>query len=105
HHLVEYAASLPADLKVNGLRQSRKYLLREVATGLLPPPILSRSKKGFSVPIAAWLREGARDYCHDLLCAETLRERELFDPGVVATLLREHDERTADHGSLLWGLI
>ena len=105
HHLVEYAASLPADLKVHGLCQSRKHLLREVAADLLPAPILSRSKQGFPVPIAAWLREGARDYCHDLLCAETVRKRELFDPGAVATLLREHDERTADHGSLLWGLV
>jgi asparagine synthase (glutamine-hydrolysing) len=105
HPLVEYAASLPADLKVHGLRQSRKHLLREVAGELLPAPILSRSKKGFPVPIAAWLREGARDYCHDLLGPDAVRNRALFDPGAVATLLHEHDTCVADHGSLLWGLL
>jgi hypothetical protein len=36
---------------------------------------------------------------------ETVRKRELFEPKAVATVLREHDERTADHGSLLWGLV
>ena len=56
HPVVEYAASLPASLKIHGARQSRKHLLREVARDLLPPPILSRSKKGFPVPMSHWLR-------------------------------------------------
>jgi asparagine synthase (glutamine-hydrolysing) len=105
HHLVEYAARLRPSLKVHGWRQTRKYLLREVARDLLPAPILSRSKKGFPVPMSEWLRGGARDYCHDLLAPDTVRRRGLFEPSVVARILQEHDSHTADHGSLLWGLL
>lgn len=105
HHLVEYAAGLPVKLKIHGLRRSRKYLLRKVARELLPGPILSRSKKGFPVPISLWLRAGARDFCRDLLSPSTVRRRGLFDPGAVSKILAEHDSAAADHGSLLWGLM
>jgi asparagine synthase (glutamine-hydrolysing) len=105
HHLVEYAAALPASMKVHGVRQSRKHLLREVAKGLLPEPILSRSKKGFPVPISQWLRGGARDFCRDLLAPEVTRRRGLFAPEVMARLLDEHDSAAADHGSVLWALL
>ena len=105
HPLVEYAATLPPQLKIHGVRQSRKYLLREAARDLLPPPILSRSKKGFPVPISQWLRGAAREFCHDLLAADVVRRRGLFDQTAVTALLRQHDSRAADHGSLLWGLM
>jgi asparagine synthase (glutamine-hydrolysing) len=105
HRLVEFAASLPDNLKLHGWRRTRKYLLREVARDLLPAPILSRSKKGFPVPISEWLRGEARQYCHDLLAPETVRRRGLFDPASVGRLIAQHDSGAADHGSMLWGLL
>jgi asparagine synthase (glutamine-hydrolysing) len=105
HPLVEFAASLPAKLKINGLKMTRKYLLREVARDLLPAPVLSRPKKGFPVPMSVWLRGGARDFCRDLLEPNLVRRRGLFSPQVVTRLVDEHQSRTADHGSLLWGLM
>ena len=103
HHLVEFAARLPSRFKVRGLR--RKYLLKQVASDLLPPEIIDRSKKGFPVPISEWLRGDAREFCRDLLSPETVRRRGLFDPGAVETLLDEHDRAVAEHGSQLWALI
>ena len=103
HHLVEFAASVPARLKVHGLQ--RKYLLRQVARDLLPEPILNRSKKGFPVPISEWLRGEAREFSRDLLDPGTIARRGLFDPRVVARMLDEHETRTADHSSQLWALI
>jgi asparagine synthase (glutamine-hydrolysing) len=105
HPLVEFAATLPASLKMHGVRMSRKYLLREVARDLLPAPILSRTKKGFPVPISTWLRNGARDFCRDLLTPDVIHRRGLFDPQAIGRVLNEHQDGTADHGSLIWGLI
>lgn len=105
HALVEYAASLPANLKMHGLRQTRKYLLRQVARDLLPAPILSRTKKGFPVPMSEWLRGGAREFCRDLLAPDLVRRRGLFAPDMVARILDQHQSSRADHGLLLWGLI
>ena len=103
HRLVEFAASLPTDLKVHGF--TRKYLLRKVAAELLPEPILRRRKKGFPVPMAAWLRGDAREMCHDLLSPDAVRRRGLLAPERVAGLLEEHDSGTADNAPVLWALL
>src|SRR5690606_17429292 len=42
HHLAEYAATLPPDLRIRG--QTEKYVLREAMKGLLPASLYSRQK-------------------------------------------------------------
>jgi asparagine synthase (glutamine-hydrolysing) len=103
HRLVEFAAGLPPELKVKGF--NRKYLLKKVARDLLPEPILSRSKKGFPIPMGLWLRGEAREFCRDLLAPDTLRRRGLFSPKAVGKLLDEHESGAAHHGAVLWALL
>src|SRR6266542_3898967 len=103
HHVVEYAASLPPQLKVHGL--TRKYLLKKVSCAWLPAQIIDRKKQGFPVPTSTWFRKEARSFVRDLLSPSTLRRRGLFNPNYVQTLLDQHDAGFADHGSLLWGLL
>jgi asparagine synthase (glutamine-hydrolysing) len=103
HRLVEFAATLPSHLKVNGL--SRKYLLKKVARAWLPEPILDRPKKGFPIPMGSWLRGEAREFCRDLLAPDALRRRGLFSPSAVGRLLDEHESGAAQHGAVLWALL
>jgi len=103
HKLVEFAASLPPNLKVKGL--VRKYLLKKVARSWLPRGVIRRKKQGFPMPSSLWLRKEARPFLHDTLSAACLRRRGLFHPVVVEKLVSQHEQGTADHGSLLWGLI
>jgi asparagine synthase (glutamine-hydrolysing) len=103
HKLVEFAASLPQHLKVNGL--TRKYLLRKVGQALLPPEIIRRKKKGFPMPISLWFRKEARSFLRDVLSPSALQRRGLFNPAFVEKLLSEHENGFADHGSLLGGLL
>jgi len=49
HHVVEYVMSL--DSKVLFKNKEKKYLLKKIATSLLPTDITYRKKKGFSAPI------------------------------------------------------
>jgi len=103
HRLVEFAAQLPAGLKVRGL--SRKYLLRKVAREWLPEPVLRRPKQGFPMPMGRWLRGGARELCRDLLSPAVVRRRGIFSPAAVARMLDEHESEAADHGPALWALL
>ena len=59
HELMEFAASIPAELKVRG--REKKWIFREALRGWLPDEILDRPKQGFSVPIADWFRNDLRD--------------------------------------------
>src|SRR6267378_2969365 len=103
HKLVEFAASLPQNLKVKGL--ARKYLLKKVSQAWLPPAIIRRKKKGFPVPFTLWFRKEARPFLRDALSPSTVRRRGLFNPLFVEKLLGEHERGFADHGSLLYGLL
>jgi asparagine synthase (glutamine-hydrolysing) len=51
--LVEYAASVPANLKLKGLRP--KYILKRALQNVLPQFILDKAKSGFNAPTGAWL--------------------------------------------------
>ncbi|HVH70582.1 MAG TPA: asparagine synthase (glutamine-hydrolyzing), partial [Candidatus Dormibacteraeota bacterium] len=103
HKLVEFAASLPQNLKLR--RFTRKYLLKKVSKAWLPPEILNRKKQGFPMPTSQWLRKEARVFMRDVLSASALKRRGLFHPPFVEKLMSEHERGFADHGSMLWGLM
>ena len=53
--VVEFARRLPNRFK---FRQGQsKYLLKRALKGVVPDAILKRSKKGFGIPLAKWLRD------------------------------------------------
>src|SRR5207253_5477235 len=54
HRLLEFAARVPASLKLKDGRG--KYLLRRVLEHRVPREILTRRKQGFAAPIGEWLR-------------------------------------------------
>ena len=62
HRIVEFAATLPASLKIRGSRQ--KVLLKELMRDKLPASVLRRKKVGFDIPgarLAAGLSAPADD--------------------------------------------
>jgi asparagine synthase (glutamine-hydrolysing) len=103
HKLVEFAATLPAHLKVK--RLARKYLLKKVARAWLPPQIIQRRKQGFPIPMSVWFRNEARSFLRDLLSPAALRRRGLFNPDYVQTLIDLNDTRAGGTGPLLWALV
>jgi asparagine synthase (glutamine-hydrolysing) len=103
HHLVEFVASLPSDLKLRG--GTSKYLLKRAFRGTLPPSILRRGKRGFAVPIGRWLRGELRDFLRDHLLSRRFAEEGLFDPVSVRRLVDEHQSARADHSHHLWVLL
>jgi len=54
HRIVEFAFRLPPEMKIR--EYTTKYILREVARGLVPDPVIDRrDKKGLVVPFNVWL--------------------------------------------------
>ncbi|HWA23862.1 MAG TPA: asparagine synthase (glutamine-hydrolyzing), partial [Caulobacterales bacterium] len=61
HPLVEFAATIPADVKFT--EGQAKQLLKHTFRETLPRPILERrDKMGFPVPLKEWLAKDVRDY-------------------------------------------
>jgi asparagine synthase (glutamine-hydrolysing) len=103
HRIVEFAAKLPASLKIRGAQQ--KFLLKELMKDKLPPEILQRRKIGFDIPAHEWLRGPLRSLLVDALDHGAAECGELFRTDVIDTYLRLHLERKANVGYHLWGLL
>jgi len=101
-HLVEFAARLPWQLKLSSSRT--KVLLKEALVGLVPREILERPKKGFGIPVAAWIRGPLRPLFEELLSPAELQKTGLFDPAAARALLSRHLRGEADLRKPLWTL-
>ena len=103
HRIVEFSASLPSSMKIQGSRQ--KVVLKELMKGKLPPSVLSRGKIGFDIPAHQWLRGPLRPLLVETLSAGASEHAALFRPAVLNQYLKHHLERRANVGYHLWGLM
>jgi len=101
--LVDFVLAQPGTRKVRG--REGKWMLRRVAAGLLPEGAAVQRKQGFDVPLADWLRGPLREPLTDYLSDRAVRDRGLFRPETVATMLREHLDEETNHGERLWLLM
>jgi asparagine synthase (glutamine-hydrolysing) len=101
--VAEFAASLPESYKLKG--SQTKFILKKAVAPLLPDFVIKRPKKGFGIPVAAWLKNKLNPLAHDLLAPERLKRRGLFNPTFVQNLLAEHEQGKANHYKTLWTLI
>ena len=104
HRVVEYAWRLPPTLKY-GRRSENKRLLRHLLYRYVPRGLVDRPKKGFSSPIAIWLRGPLRAWADELLDERRMKESGFFDSSRVHACWSEHLRGTSDHWRLLWGIL
>jgi asparagine synthase (glutamine-hydrolysing) len=101
YRLGELAGRLPTAFKVNGL--IGKWAFKETVKPLLPEPVVTRRKMGFSVPMGEWLRTSLK---------ETF-ETAVLGPGggkylaqdEARRLWREHQSGLSNHDRKLWTLL
>jgi len=103
HRLVEFAATLPARLRLRG--GQGKYLLKKSLEGRLPDDILYRPKQGFVTPVSAWLRGPLAAEAAAIHQGSALASLGWFDPAAIARLAEDHRRGRSDHGRLLWQLL
>jgi asparagine synthase (glutamine-hydrolysing) len=101
--LVEFAACLPASLRLRGF--SGKYLLKLAMRDMLPWQILHRPKIGFNIPYKNWLRTQLRELLVDMLSPTRLQQQGIFSPQYVQSLIHAHIKGSQDHAHTLWQLL
>jgi asparagine synthase (glutamine-hydrolysing) len=102
HRLVEWALTMPADLKLRG--STGKYVLRKAVEPWLPRGALSRRKIGFQLPFADWFMGGFSDFAREGWRSSGLAELGFLDPRGVEGLFDEHRRGAADHGRILYAI-
>jgi len=103
HRLVEFAARLPANMRLRG--GTGKWLMKKALEPHLPREILYRPKMGFVTPISAWFRGALAEEGAAIARGSALAELGWFDEPAIARLAADHRSGRADHGRLLWQLL
>jgi asparagine synthase (glutamine-hydrolysing) len=103
HRLIEFAARLPARLRLKG--GVGKYLMKRALASRLPDEILNRRKMGFVTPVSAWFRGPLAHQALAIAHAPSFAELGWFDAAVIRRLAESHVSGRSDHGRLLWQLV
>jgi asparagine synthase (glutamine-hydrolysing) len=104
HRLVEFAASLPPNLKLKHFNK-KKYILKTAMKGKIPQDIIDRKKEGFNVPNAFWINEQLKPFIIDNLSSTRLKDMGLFDNRYVKNTLEDHFNRKTDNSHQIWCLL
>ncbi len=102
HKLVELAACAPAELKI---KENGKFVLKEIARGIVPDEIIDRPKVAFPMPALKYVRGAFYEFMKELLTSPQAKARGIFNQDKLQQLL-DHPEAkesfTAIQGSKLW---
>jgi asparagine synthase (glutamine-hydrolysing) len=102
HVFMEYAARIPAGLKLNG--GEGKHIFKKALEPHLPREILYRRKRGFAVPIREWLRGELREFGRDLVL-DGPASRLYLERDRLGTLWKEHQKGLRNWSTELWSVM
>jgi asparagine synthase (glutamine-hydrolysing) len=103
YKLVDFVSSLPYNYKYHHFQT--KYILKKLMTDKLPKEIVFRSKKGFGMPVATWLRDDLKHLCNELLSRENIEKIGLFNFEYIDKIKNEHFSGQKDNRKMLWTLM
>ena len=101
--LVEHAARIPLSLKQRG--RVGKWVLKKAMEPYLPHDVIYRPKSGFGAPLRRWMQHELRPLLGDLLSADSLKRRGLFEPAAVQRLIAQNDNGQVDASYTLLSLL
>ncbi len=102
HEVLEFAASLPPQYKIEG--KETKRVLKAAMARVLPQEILTRKKAGFPVPYGSWLRREFKSPIEDILLSDRASARGYFKRAEVERLLRAN-EKNGRHSKEVFSLL
>ena len=103
HQFVEWVSGLPSSLKLNG--SEGKYILKKSLKPYLSDDILYRSKKGFSVPLAAWFRGPLKQLVRDTVLHPRMTDSNIFNLDYLQHVVEQHESGRKDYSTTLWALL
>jgi len=100
HKFVEFAARIPANLKLKG--NKLKYILREVASKHIHPSLITRKKQGFGFPLAYWMQNDLKNFLRKIVKESRFVENQIFEYDYINNIIEEHISGKRDHNFRIW---
>lgn len=98
----EYVTGIPASFKLKNF--TTKWILKEALKGKLPEQNISKSKQGFAVPVAKWLKEDLKGLLLDAFEKTKIERQGIFNYSYVDGLIKEFLANKNDTRKEIWAL-
>ncbi|OFW63570.1 MAG: hypothetical protein A2Z35_02100 [Actinobacteria bacterium RBG_19FT_COMBO_36_27] len=106
HNLVDFAATIPAHLKVNGTKL--RYIFKKALHGFLPVEVIKKKKHGFGLPIGVWIRtkKNISSFVREILLSPDCNIKPFFREGFIKDIFKLHAATNATfYGDIIWFLL
>ncbi len=100
--LVEFAPTLEDNLKVRG--KTTKYLLRKLAQKYLDKKVVQAPKRGFEVPLSAWIEGELKELVLDTLQAPQIAQIFLPKNRIESLCNASYNYPREKRAKMLWSL-
>jgi len=102
-NLVEFSQKIPFDFKIrNG---DTKFILKSILQKYLPKNLYEGQKRGFSVPIASWIRRELKEMIMDLSSESIIKNQNIFDFKFLHKIINDHMSQTKNYEKFLWSYL
>ncbi len=104
YRLVELAGSIPSSIKMKGGKL--KYILKRIATQLLPAEVVNHPKKGFSIPLQLWFHGHFLEHVKEILNEGLSVNQGFLDRNKINYLIElQSSHKARDLHNYLWQLL
>ena len=103
HRVYTFARRLAPEYKIRD--GQGKWLMRQLLYRHVPQALIDRPKKGFGVPLGAWLRGPLKDWAAALLDPASLSRHGVFNDTLVQAKWKAHQAGQHDWSAHLWGVL
>ena len=100
YRIVGLVNSLPVDYLVSG--KTRKMILTDTFSDLLPKDYLKGKKSGFDIPVGKWLRGSLRSDFEGITTRKAIESQGYLNYAEIKKLYSDHCSGRADNSSKLW---
>ena len=100
HRIIEFTRELPIEFKYKG--KKRKIILQDILKDYVDEELITKSKKGFSVPISNWINGPLKKDIKFNLEKNKIKEIPNLNYKKVKNYLKSHFNDEADFSHIIW---
>ena len=101
--IIDFSRKVPMNKKIKGFQT--KYLLRKALSRFQPSEIAFGKKRGFTPPLALWIKNGLKEYMLDSLSSESVANLGFLKHDYITEVIDDHLSGRAENSRLIWSLI
>lgn len=101
--VIDLSRKISLKNKINGFQT--KYILRKALLRFQPHEIAFGRKKGFTPPMAVWIKYGLKDYMLSSLSRDAIARVGFLDYTYITKIIDDHLKGRAENSRLIWALV